>query len=63
MKKIRENSAGIDIGAKSVFVYVEGEKVRNYFTFTEDFEKLRDYLLELKECIGLYCMKYVSNLV
>jgi transposase len=60
MKKIRENSAGIDIGAKSVFVYVEGEKVRNYFTFTEDFEKLRDYLLELKvktvamEATGVY---------
>lgn len=46
MRKIRKNSAGIDIGAKQVFVYVEGKRVENYFTFTEDFEKLCVYLLE-----------------
>lgn len=60
MRKIRKNAAGIDIGAKKVFVYIEGQKVRNFFTFTEDFEKLRDYLLELKvetvamEATGVY---------
>ncbi len=44
MEKIRENAAGIDIGAKKVFVAIEGQEVRYFFTFTEDFEKLRDYL-------------------
>ena len=48
MKKIRENSAGIDIGAKKVFVSVEGQEVENFLTFTEDFEQLRDYLVKLK---------------
>jgi len=46
MKKIREKTAGIDIGAKKVFVSIEAQEVRCFFTFTEDFEKLRDYLLE-----------------
>lgn len=60
MEKIRENAAGIDIGAKKVFVGVEGEEVKSFFTFTEDFEKLRDYLLKLKiitvamEATGVY---------
>jgi transposase len=46
MERIREKAAGIDIGAKKVFVSVEGQEVRCFLTFTEDFEKLRDYLLE-----------------
>jgi len=46
MERIRENAAGLDIGARKVFVSVEGKEVKCYFTFTEDFEKLRDYLLE-----------------
>jgi transposase len=60
MKKIRENAAGIDIGAKKVFVAIEGQEVRYFFTFTEDFEKLRDYLYEHKietvamEATGVY---------
>ena len=60
MEKIRENAAGIDIGAKKVFVAIEGQEVRYFFTFTEDFEKLRDYLLEHKietvamEATGVY---------
>jgi transposase len=45
MEKIRENAAGLDIGAKKVYVSVEGQEVRYFYTFTEDFEKLRDYLL------------------
>ncbi|MDO9579218.1 MAG: transposase, partial [Bacteroidales bacterium] len=55
MKKIRENAAGIDIGAKKVFVSVEGQEVKNFFTFTEDFEQLRDYLLKHK--IGTVAME------
>lgn len=46
MEKIREKTAGIDIGAKKVFVSIEGKDVLCFATFTEDFEKLRDYLLE-----------------
>ena len=46
MEKIRQNAAGIDIGAKQVFVSVENQKVRSFYTFTEDFELLRDYLLK-----------------
>ncbi|HAJ99205.1 MAG TPA: IS110 family transposase [Bacteroidales bacterium] len=60
MEKIRENAAGIDIGAKQVFVYVEGQKVKAFFTFTEDFEELVRYLLSHKvdtvamEATGVY---------
>jgi transposase len=46
MEKIKEKAAGIDIGARKVFVSIEGQEVRSFFTFTEDFERLRDYLLE-----------------
>jgi transposase len=60
MKKIREKVAGIDIGAKKVFVYADEQDVRSYYTFTEDFESLRDYLLNLgietvaMEATGVY---------
>lgn len=46
MKKIRKNAAGIDIGAKQVFVYVENQQVKSFYTFTEDFESLVQYLLQ-----------------
>jgi transposase len=45
MKKLRANAAGIDIGAKKIFLAVEGEPVRSFDTFTEDFRQARDYLL------------------
>jgi transposase len=48
MLKIRKNAAGIDIGARKVFVFVEGQEVRSFFTFTEDFQLLAQYLLEHK---------------
>lgn len=60
MKKIRQNAAGIDIGAKKVYLGIENKPVVSYFTFTEDFETLRDYLLENKitsvamEATGVY---------
>lgn len=46
MKKIWINVAGIDIGAKRVFIAVEGQPVVSFFTFTEDFLLARDYLLK-----------------
>ena len=60
MRKIRKNAAGIDIGAKKVFVYVEGQEVKSFYTFTEDFEVLRQYLFDHKtetvamEATGVY---------
>lgn len=60
MKKIRENAAGIDIGAKKVFVSIEGQEVKSFFTFTEDLDQVRDYLLKHKietvamEATGVY---------
>ena len=46
MEKIREKAAGIDIGAQKVFVSVESQEVKSFYTFTEDFEKLCEYLLK-----------------
>lgn len=45
MKKIRDNAAGIDIGAKKLFVSVEGQPVKSFDTFTEDLESLGAYLV------------------
>lgn len=60
MKKIRLHSAGIDIGAKQLYVYVEQQPVVAFDSFTEDIENLRDYLLQHKietvamEATGVY---------
>ena len=44
MKKIRKNTAGIDIGASKYFVAVENESVQIFDTFTEDVAALISYL-------------------
>lgn len=44
MEKIRQNAAGIDIGAKKLFVSVEGQEVKSFLTFTEDIGELCKYL-------------------
>lgn len=60
MKKIRNCVAGIDIGAQKVYTSINGESVVSHLTFTEDFYKLRDYLLKHKvetvamEATGVY---------
>ncbi len=60
MEKIRKNVAGIDIGARHVFVGIESNKAKMFETFTEDFEDLAHYLLENKiesvamEATGVY---------
>jgi len=60
MEKIRNNTAGIDIGAKHVFVGLEGKTVKRFETFTEDLEHLAVYLLSNKitsvamEATGVY---------
>lgn len=60
MKKIRNCVAGIDVGAQKVYTSINGESVVSHLTFTEDFYKLRDYLLKHKvetvamEATGVY---------
>jgi len=60
MEKIRLNAAGIDIGAKDLYVYVENQPVVRFDSFTEDIKALRDYLLLHKtetvamEATGVY---------
>jgi transposase len=46
MEKIRENVAGIDIGAKEVFVYIEGVGVKSFLTFTQDMMALVQFLVD-----------------
>ena len=60
MKKIRKNTAGIDIGAKEFFVALKGQKVKSFYTFTEDIAELIAYLTAHKiesvamEATGVY---------
>ncbi len=60
MEKLRDKAAGIDIGARKVFVSIDGDEVRSFFTFTEDFENLREYLVDYSietvamEATGVY---------
>lgn len=44
MRKIRKNCAGIDIGAKQIYVSVEGQQVEVFDTFTEDLVSCGVYL-------------------
>ena len=46
LQALRENSAGIDIGAKSHFVSVGDKNVREFSTFTADLHKIASWLLE-----------------
>ena len=45
MEKLRQHSAGIDIGSKMIFVAVESQPVCSFETFTEDFHIAKDYLV------------------
>jgi transposase len=46
MKKIHNHAAGIDIGARKIFVGLEGREVKSFETFTEDLEMAADYLID-----------------
>lgn len=69
MKKIRNNSAGLDIGSTKVFVALEGQQVRSFETFTSDFIALSNYLVENKattvamEATGVYWVVLYDILV
>lgn len=60
MKKIRRNAAGIDIGAKKVFVGLQSKQVKSFDTFTQDLVSLGNYLKSHKitsvamEATGVY---------
>lgn len=60
MQKLREDAAGIDIGAKKIFIAIEGKEVRSFDTFTSSFREASDYLLNNKiktvamEATGVY---------
>jgi len=62
MKKIRKHAAGIDIGAKQIFVAIESESVKIFETFTEDLiacgNYLKDHAVEsvAMEATGSYWM-------
>jgi transposase len=62
MKKIRRNAAGIDIGAKNVYVSIEGQQVQCFTTFTEGFEQVCEFLKQHRtetvamEATGVYWM-------
>ena len=65
LKKILNNTAGIDIGSEKVFVAVEGKPVRNFRTFTSSYNELGMYLKEsgvkhvAMEATGIYwCTLY-----
>lgn len=60
MEKMHFHAAGIDIGARKLFVGLEGQPVRSFDTFTSDLVLLKNYLLEYKvstvamEATGVY---------
>lgn len=65
LKKILENTAGIDIGSEKVFVGLEGKVVKNFKTFTSSYKELCNYLKEngikhvAMEATGIYwCTLY-----
>lgn len=45
MQKIHQHSAGIDIGARNIYIGIEGEQVAVFGTFTQDFKDAVSYLL------------------
>jgi purine-nucleoside phosphorylase len=65
---VHENAAGIDIGAKQIFVSVDGTEVVSFNTFTEDYNKCLEYLQEKNvtrvamEATGVYWMSLYSML-
>jgi transposase len=69
MKKLRKNAAGIDIGSKDIFIGIEGNEVQSFPTYTADFLKAKEYLLEqgitsvAMEATGVYWIALYDILV
>lgn len=60
LQRIHLHCAGIDVGAESIFIGIDGEEVASFGTFTEDYLKAIAYLKEHKitavamEATGVY---------
>ena len=67
-EKIHACGAGIDVGAKNIFVSIDGNQVVNFETFTEDYHRCCRYLKEhgitevAMESTGVYWMSLYSIL-
>jgi len=67
-EQIHAHGAGIDVGAKNIFVSIDGEQVVNFETFTEDYRRCCRYLKEngitsvAMESTGVYWMSLYSIL-
>jgi transposase len=67
-EQIHAHGAGIDVGAKEIFVSIDGEQVVSFKTFTEDYHRCCLYLKEngitsvAMESTGVYWMSLYSML-
>lgn len=67
-EQIHSHGAGIDVGAKHIFVSIDGEQVVNFQTFTEDYHRCCRYLKDngitsvAMESTGVYWMSLYSIL-
>jgi transposase len=67
-EQIHAHGAGIDVGAKNIFVSIDGQQVVNFETFTEDYHRCCRYLKEngitavAMESTGVYWMSLYSIL-
>lgn len=61
---VNQHSAGIDIGAEKIFVSVDGITVKNFLTFTSDYQKCIEYLKQCRiqrvamEATGVYWIAF-----
>jgi transposase len=66
--QIHENCAGIDIGAKEIFVSIDGEQVEKFNTFTAEYKLCCKYLQQngikavAMEATGIYWMSLYAML-
>lgn len=69
MKKVHKFAAGLDLGSQKVYVSLEGGEVFHFTTFTEDFYRLANYLVDHKvatvamEATGVYWVVLYDILV
>jgi hypothetical protein len=67
-EQIYESAAGIDIGSEMIYVSVDGVKVESFGTFTADYRKCIEYLLNEKvssvamEATGVYWIAFYGML-
>lgn len=60
LKKIHQKSAGIDIGSEKIFIGLENEEVKSFYTYTSSLTQAINYLLEKQittvamEATGVY---------